>query len=665
MAMKSERTRARRARVLLWACAAWLVLHAVSFVSSCARMGSPDGGWFDDTPPHVVSASPADKATNVNAKKITILFNEFIKLDDPQNKVVVSPPQLEQAEIKASGKRIVIELKDSLKENTTYTVDFSDAISDNNEGNPMGNYTYSFSTGSAIDTFEVSGYVLSADALEPVKGILVGLYDDLSDTAFTTKPMIRVSRTDSRGRFNVKGVAPGTYRCYALQDVDGDFVYGQKSEMLAFSHDTFEPSAKPDMRQDTIWRDTLHIDNILRVPYTHFLPDDLTLLAFTAPQTDRYLIKTERNDPNKLGFYFTYGDSIVPIIRGFNFDADSAFVVESNLARDTITYWLRDTTLINQDTLHCEVSYHMTDTLGQLIMYADTLELVAKTPYEKRQKERERELERWQKEQDRKKKREEAYDSIYPIERLVPRLSVQGSMSPDQNISIEMPAPLSRLDTAAIHLYSKIDTLWYRAPFIFRADTVNCRRYQLLAEWRPGVEYSLEIDTLAFEDIYGLTSEPLKQGIKVKDTEDFGTLMVSISGAPDSTLLVQLLNSQGNPVKQVPVTQGVAEFYYVNPGKYYLAAFDDRNGNQKWDTGDYHADLQPEAVYYYSEEIECKAKFDITLSWNLTARPRYQQKPAAITKQKPDREKKQQNRNAQRAEKLGIEYVRKTTGVNL
>ena len=101
-------------------------------------MGSPDGGWYDDTPPRVVSSSPSDKATKVKSKRVTINFNEFVKLEDAQNKVIVSPPQLEMAEIKAAGKRIIIDLKDSLKENTTYTIDFSDAISDNNEGNPMG-----------------------------------------------------------------------------------------------------------------------------------------------------------------------------------------------------------------------------------------------------------------------------------------------------------------------------------------------------------------------------------------------------------------------------------------------------------------------------------------------------------------------------------------------
>ena len=268
-------------------------------VASCARMGNPDGGWYDETPPRVVGASPSEKATNVNAKKVYINFDEFIKVDNPTEKVVVSPPQIEAPEIKAQGKRIAISLLDSLKANTTYTIDFSDAISDNNEGNPMGNYTYCFSTGNVIDTLEVAGSVLAADNLEPVKGILVGLYADLADSAFFTKPMLRVSRTDSQGHFVIKGVAPGSYRIYALQDMDGNYLFNQKAEMLAFSSDTIIPSFKADVRQDTLWRDTLHIDVVKRVDYTHFLPDDVCLLAFNEVNTDRLFLKSERPDANR------------------------------------------------------------------------------------------------------------------------------------------------------------------------------------------------------------------------------------------------------------------------------------------------------------------------------------------------------------------------------
>ena len=628
-------------------------------IVSCARMGQPDGGWYDDTPPRVVHTDPADKGTGVKSKKVTITFDEFIKLEDATSKVVISPPQIEPADIKASGKKIVVELKDSLMDNTTYTIDFSDAISDNNEGNPMGNYTYSFSTGERIDTFEVSGNVLDATNLEPIKGILVGLYDDLSDTVFARKPFIRVSRTDSRGHFVIRGIAPGTYRVYALQDADGNYIYSQKSEMLAFSHETFNPYAKPDIRQDTVWRDTLRIDSIIRTPYTHFYPDDIVLRAFTALQTDRYLVKSERAEPNKLNFYFSYGNDSLPQLRGLNFNSDSAFVVDSNLKNDTITYWIKDTTLINTDSLTLEARYLITDSTGTLVMQTDTLEMIPKMSYERRMKQEEKENEKWLKEQEKKKKKGEAYDSIMPLKPLEPQISGGGTITPEQNIFFTMPTPLQKCDTSAIHLYSKIDTLWYKSRFEWLPVPGNIKKFELRAEWRPDIEYSLEVDSAAFVDIYGLVSKSIKQGIKVSSNDEFGSLIVNVSGQRDSaTVIVQLLGSNDNVQKEAKVVDGAAEFFYLKAGKYYLKAFVDNNDNGLWDTGDYYADLQPEDVYYYPKEVECKEKWDITIGWDLNATPVARQKPQAITKQKSEQEKKLRNRNADRAKELGIEYKR-------
>ena len=631
-------------------------------VVGCARMGSPDGGWYDDDPPVVIGSNPVDQSTNVSAKKISIYFDEYIKLEDATNKVIVSPPQLEAPEIKATGKRIVVELQDTLKENITYTIDFSDAISDNNEGNPLGNYTYSFSTGDRIDTMEVAGYVLDASNLEPIKGILVGLYEDLADSAFKTKPMLRVSRSDSRGHFVIKGVAPGSYRTYALKDADGDFRFGQKSEMLAFNHEIYVPSSKPDVRIDTIWRDSLHIETFRQTPYTHFLPDDVTLLAFTHIQTERFLLKTERKDPEMFTMFFTYGHPELPVIKGLNFNADSAFVIETREEQDTINYWLRDTTLVNQDTLRMELTYMMTDTLGNLVSQTDTLEVLSKIPYAKRQKELAKEIEKWQKEQERLKKREEPYDSIYPAMPLKPSVKAPQQIDPDKKIEIEMPTPLQRVDTAAIHLYSMIDSAWYEAPLTFRPIPHRLRFYEIQAEWRPGIEYSLEIDSAAFEDIYGHVSEAYKQGLKVKSLDEYSTLNIKLSGIADSLpLRVRLLNKSDAIVKDVLAKDGVAKFEYVNPDTYYLSALVDTNGNGVWDTGDYDADRQAEAVYYYPREIEIKERWDVTQQWNLTAVPRYKQKPLAITKQKADAEKKLRNRNLDRARELGIEYNKTKT----
>lgn len=634
----------------------WLLFAVLAIVCSCAKMGQPDGGWYDETPPAIVRTSPADQGVNIKAKKINIYFNEYIQVDNPTEKVVISPPQIEQAEIKPSGKKIEVELKDSLKPNTTYTIDFSDAISDNNENNPLGNYTFTFSTGDHIDTMQVAGYVLNAENLEPIKGILVGLYNNLSDTIFTKEPMLRVSRTDSRGHFVIKGVAPGDYRIYALQDADNNYYFNQKSEQLAFTHDIITPTFKPDIRQDTLWRDSLHIDSIARVPYTHFLPDDIVLRAFTEVQTDRYLIKSERNEPDHFTLFFSYGDSLLPQIRGLNFNEHNAFITELSEKRDTITYWLRDTMLVNQDTLRMELKYMATDTLGVLRLQTDTMDILSKQPYEKRMKQKQDKYEEWKKKQERAKKRDKPYETEMPAELLEPKYNVASEPDPDQNITIEMPAPLAKVDTSCVHLYSKYDTLWYRSPFVLRPKEGVNRTYELLGEWRPGIEYSLEIDTMAFTDIYGKTTAPFKQGFKVKTEDSYATLMFDITGMADTTVVVQLLNTSDAMVKETSTTNGRAEFYYIKPGTYYARMYVDSNKNGKWDTGDYAADRQAETTYYYPEKIECKEKWDLTLTWNPMSRSLDRQKPLEITKQKPEKEKTIKRRNQERASKLGIPY---------
>ena len=637
-----------------------LYLFTLLLFVACARMGSPDGGWYDDTPPHVVSSTPDDQGVNVKTKKVTINFNEYIKLEDAQNKVIISPPQIEMPEIKAAGRRIIVDLKDSLKENTTYTVDFSDAISDNNEGNPMGNYTFSFSTGDHIDTLEVSGYCLNAQNLEPIKGMMVGLYNDFTDSIVHKEPMMRVSRTNGSGRFTIKGVAPGIYRCFALEDKDGDFLFSQKNEMVGFNHDSIMPSWKMDARPDTLWLDSLHIKDIISTPFTHFLPDDITLLCFQEPQTDRFLLKTERNTPERLGMFFTYGSDSLPRLRGLNFNEKDAFVLEASQKNDTLTYWLADTTLVNQDTLEIETTYLMTDSLGALVSHTDTIAFTAKTSYAKRMKAKQKEFEEWQKEQEKKKKRNEPYDSIMPVEPLRFKLSSNGFLDPKQRLYVEMPEPLSRCDTSAIHLYIKVDTLWNDQPVSLRQRDV--RRYEIVADWAMGQEYKVEIDSAAFQGLYGAVSDPTKQNVKVRTEDEYSSLVMELSGVNLSdSIIVQLLDNGDKVVRQTLAdADGVAEFAYLKAGTYYVRAYIDLNGNGQWDTGIYDQDLQPEPVYYFHEKLDCKQKWDVSRQWNLTARPRYQQKPMAITKQKPDKQKQQlKNRNMQRARDLGKEYLPK------
>ena len=191
-------------------------------MAACASIGRPDGGPRDTEPPVAIRSTPAQGEQNVKSTKISIYFNENVQIDDPGNKVAISPAQTQQPSISANGKHISIELKDSLIPNTTYTIDFSDAISDLNEGNTLEGYTLAFSTGGEIDSLSISGMVMQADNLEPAQGMLVGVYATDADSAITTLRFDRITRTNQLGQFSVRNLAEGSYQLFAINDVNRD-----------------------------------------------------------------------------------------------------------------------------------------------------------------------------------------------------------------------------------------------------------------------------------------------------------------------------------------------------------------------------------------------------------------------------------------------------------
>lgn len=619
---------------------AFPVVTLVVMLYSCASIGRPDGGPYDETPPRFIGSTPAAGALNNQRTKVSLLFDEFIKLEKATEKVVVSPPQVQQPEIKASGKRIQVNLLDSLKANTTYTIDFSDAIVDNNEGNPLGNFTFTFSTGTQIDTMEVSGTVLDASNLEPIKGILVGLHSNLNDSAFTKLPFDRVARTDSRGRFSIRGVAPGKYRIYGLMDADQTFTFNQKSEVIAFNDSLVIPRMEERIRMDTAWVDSLTYDTIVERKYMHYLTDDLILRAFKEFNYSQYLIKSERLVPQKFTFYFAGQADTLPTLKGLNFDERDAFVIEKNPRNDTIHYWVKDSLLFKQDTLAISLTYLYTDTLNQLVSRTDTLNLVSKQKYKKEEPEKKK-----------KKKKKDEEDEPEPTKFLPVNVGAPSSMDVYGSISLTFDEPIARFDSAAIHLKEKVDTLWKDIPFEFEQDSLNLKRFNLYYDWEPGNEYEFSVDSTAFHGIYGLFTDKIKQGFKVRKLEEYASITFLVTGA-DSTAFVELLDAQDKVVRRRRLTDGgYADFYFLNPGKYCARLVNDRNGNGIWDTGNFEKGEQPEEVYYYNMILEPKANWDLDKqSWDIHAIPLDKQKLDELKKQKPDEDKKKKDRdrNSQR-----------------
>ena len=630
-----------------------LILMLVIIGYSCASMGTPDGGPYDEIPPKFVGSNPGMRAVNVKNQKIELEFDEFIKLEKAAEKVVVSPPQLEQPEIKVVGKKVALELFDTLKDATTYTIDFSDAIVDNNEGNPMGHFTYSFSTGGTIDTMEVSGTVLNAADLEPIKGIQVGLHKNLNDSALTTLPFDRVSRTDSRGHFIIRGVAPGKYRIYALMDGNQNYLYDSKTETVAFSDSIIIPSMMPATRQDTIWKDTLTIDTIKTVGYTRFMPDDIILRAFKEENTRQYFSRSQRDKENHFILKFSAKADTLPTLTGLNFDAKDAFIIEPNEGNDSICYWIKDSLVYQMDTLAVQMDYLYTDSLEQLVPKRDTIYLANKLTREQREKLAKKEAEEKEKERKKKEKKGEQIEEEKPSF-LTMNVDAPSAFDINQNIVLSFEEPVAKIDTSAIHMSVKVDTVWQETPFLFMADSVQPRKYNLLAEWEPEKEYQLKIDSAAIVGLYGLHTNKVEQTVKVKKLDEYGTLLFNLEGAP-STSIVELLDNGGKVLRQQRITsENTADFYYLAPNtKFYIRLFNDRNGNGKWDTGNVKQGVQPEEVYYFPKVWEMKANFEFEETWNIHAVPVDKQKLDEIKKQKPEETKKIQNKNKERAKKLG------------
>ena len=617
------------------------LIGLTSLIAACANQGAgPDGGPYDETPPRIVGMTAPERLQNGKRTKFSLVFNELIKVDNPTEKIIVSPPQIETPEIKVSGRRITVELLDSMRPNTTYTVDFSDAITDNNEGNPLGQYTYIFSTGQTTDTMQMSGYVLNAEDLEPVKGILAGLYQQHHDSVFGKRAFDRVARTDASGFFSIKGVAPDRdYRLYALQDADGDFHFTQPSEMLGFLHNDLRAGAFRDTRYDTLWVDSVRYDSIRIIPYTHFTPDDLVVRAFKIDVNTRHYLKAQRDVPEWFTTFFTGPSRKRPTIQGLNFDATKAFVVNASAGNDTLTYWLADTTLLRQDTLRFAYTYdNWDDSLAQMLPKTDTLELVPKTTFAKRAANEAKELEKWNKQREKREKRGDFSKSQPPMVALQLRADVSSSLVPNRNILIQFDQPLQRFDTKKLHLRLKKDSTYHDAPYALDTVPNNILAYRLRAEWRPGQEYQLVIDSAAMTSLYGRVNLATDNKFSIAKLEDFGTVFLSLSNAHESTV-VQLLGSDGKPVAQAPTKNGRAEFYYVQPGKYYLRCFFDRNGDGKWTTGSWSPRRDPEEVYYFPKEIEVRANGDLNESWDVTALRLDKQKPDALVKQRSDKQK--------------------------
>ena len=587
----------------------------LTVIYSCANIGSPNGGPYDETPPKFVSSTPVPNQINYTGKKIEILFDELIQIEKPSENVIITPPQMELPVIRSAGKKAVIELKDTLKPNTTYTIDFTNSISDNNEKNVFENFSFAFSTGDIIDTLEVSGVLLNAENLEPMPGITIGLHNNLEDSAFVKLPFVRTSRTNDKGQFTIRNITPGTYHIFALNDVNRDYKFDQPGEDIAFLDSVIVPSFELTTRQDTTWKDSLTIDTIRTVGYTRFFPDNIELRLFKEKFERQYMVKPERPDEKYFTLRFNTKLDTVPVPVPINFTPEDStwYFVQQTEGGTAVNYWLADSTVWKQDTLQVQVSYPKSDSLNILRPQTDTVQLVLRRrPAEKKKK---------------KKK-----DEPDPIVFLGMQVDAPGSMDLFDTISVTFNEPVLDINKEMFFLDQKIDTVWNTVDFDFFPDSTNSLNYFIRRPWKYGEEYRIEVDSAAIHSLYGKWNDFFTGEFKIKKEDEYGHL--NINGV-DTTAFVELLSSGDAPVRKAKVKDGGVLFMDLKPDKYYARIVIDTNGNGVWDTGNYAEKRQPEEVYYSPKMYEIMQNWQVEETWNVNSTPLAKQKPLEITKNKP------------------------------
>ena len=598
----------------------WIAIAAlfIALSFSCANMATPNGGPYDEEPPRFVSSTPIPNQLTYKGKRVEILFDELIKLDNPLENIIVTPPQKEQPPIRANGRRVTVELEDSLRENTTYTIDFTNSISDNNEGNIFQNFSFAFSTGETIDSLAVSGTVLNAENLEPMPGITIGIHTNLADSAFLTTPFIRTSRTNDRGEFTIRNMAAGTYRIYALNDAMRSYMHDQPGQEIAYADSLIVPTFEFATRQDTTWIDTLTIDTIQTVHYTRFMPDDIVLRLFKEKFDRQYLLRPERPTAQMLVIRFNAPLDTLPELRPVNFkpQMDSAWYFVQRLEENrAANVWLIDSTVWKQDTLRLAMTYPESDSLNILRPRTDTLQFLAPRQREER-------------------RRRGKEGEPEPIEFLGMSIKASGSINLYDTIAITFTEPVLALDSSLFILEQMIDSLWQPADFRFFPDTANSLNFYLKRDWKYGENYRLTVDSATIYSAYGKWNNAFTGDFSIKKEEEYGHLYINTPGITDHAF-IELLNSSDMPVRREPVKEGGALFMDLKPDKYYARLIIDRNNNGRWDTGDYTAKRQPEEVYYCPKQFNIMQNWEVEENWDVKALPLKRQKPMDITKNKP------------------------------
>ena len=625
----------------------YIYLLLLLLTTACANMGQgPQGGPKDSIPPTILKETPLNGTLNFDAKRIEVQFDEYIQLVDVQKNVLISPPQLTPPEVKAVGKTLSVSFQEDLLDSTTYTIDFGVAICDYNEKVPLKSYVYSFSTGDVIDSLVISGRLYDAATLNPMAGIMVGIQRNLHDSAFTTLPLTRITRSDDDGYFTIHNIHPGTYRLYALDDISRDYMY-QPGEALGFLDSLLTPIAVLETHSDSVWQDTIGIDpltqdtlftrlfdSLYTHTITHFQPDSLVLMYFKEERQRHYFQKVIRDEQHAFTLLFSAPQDSLPLFRALrpteldSMASDTAWVnfldysmLQASNKLDTIIFWLTDSLAIQQDSIYFEMQYLASDSLYNLQPKTDTILAVYRHP---RMSDKAREIYE-------RKKRERKL-----------QLKLNNSLTFDifDTIKIRADFPLDSVHNQMFHLWqipkkspsNNADPVADgRIPMdisIVPYDSMGMS-LAILANLQPETTYQLKIDSAACRDIYGVCCDSVEVNIKLKSLNDYANLTVKLVNF-DSLARIQQLNEKDVVLRELPTDANGTTFANLPASSFYLRLYIDENGDGKWTTGDWQSKRQPEPIYYYPNKLKLRANWDFEENFDYLAVPSVKSKPQAL-----------------------------------
>lgn len=592
----------------------YLAVIIIIAAGACAKQGSPSGGPRDTTPPEVVRSIPMNGTTNFSGKTITITFNEYVVLDKIQEKFMISPPVEKRPEISTRGKSVVISIDENLRDSTTYTLYFQDAVRDLNEGNILENYQFVFSTGAYIDSLMLDGRVYNAPDLEVPPRMMVMLHSNLSDTAPKTVIPDYISMTDQSGYFTVNNLRAGTYRIYALEDMNNNRKYEPADEMFAFRSDTVRVTLESNLPFDAdtlahgtelhIHDEDIHIhepdtlfhrlqDTVITAPAQVREPEHI-LYAFRAKQERYFLASTARREARQLEYFL----SLPPDTLDFIFEApglsENEYFTEWSTGKDTLRIWLKDSTIYNAQIIETVITYPFSDKDSGLIYKTDTVPMRFIQPRAPR-------------------------GGAAPAKALqIPSNVVRAGMPPGRDIIITPNAPIESVDFNLVSISPYNDTTGLLLPFTPLFDPSVPRKIVIEQKLDEGEEYVLQLLPGALVSIYGETNDTTSYRFRVRTMDSYGTFTANLSGY-EGNVVVQLLDNREVVVmEERVVSPGSVVFRFVENGNYKLKVIYDADGNGVWTPGDFLRGLQPEKVSYYPDELDIKSNWDVSQDWDIS-----------------------------------------------